>query len=217
MLLCKGTCDFFIGSGVFRSDEAIECFKTPIFRVSKVIEGHDHEKCCVEFELLQAQCENGEIPSCDDHDDVCSFFPDKKIEKLIRTGIFIQVDVSCFCGIECLPAVKAHRGKPVSSSPPKKAKIVQEEICGNFGPGPQTVWEAISVDILQGTFQIFNSAHSALPVEGFVDAIIPVTFPPVPPGSTISRSTTFPTSFTGVFFMFQNEKQYKNGYINLHN
>lgn len=194
MLICKGTCNFFIGSGVFHSHEAIECFKTPVFRVSKVIEDHN-EQCCVELELLQARCKDEGIPSCDDHD-VCSFFPDKKIEKFVRTGICILVDVDCFCGIECLPAVKAHCEKPVPTPHHKKVNIIQEEICGNFGPGIQTVWEEISVDILQGTFQIFNSAQSTSPVEGFIDAREPITFPPILAGSTISRSTSFPKSFT---------------------
>lgn len=200
MLLCKGTCEFFIGSGVFHTHEAIECFKTPVFRVSKVIED-DHDQCCVELELLQPQGKNGGIPSCHDHD-VCSFFSDKKIEKFIRTGVCIVVDVGCFCGIECLPPVKAHCETPVSCPPKtttphhREEKIIKEEICGNFGPGKQIVWEAISVDNIHGTFQIFNSANSTSPVEGFVDGSNPVIFPAVPPGSTLSRSTTFPKSFT---------------------
>ncbi|KXZ12713.1 hypothetical protein AXI59_16250 [Bacillus nakamurai] len=194
MLICQSTCDFFIGSGVFESNEAFECFKTPVFRVSKVIEEHD-DQCCVELELLQPHCETWSNPSYHDHD-VCSFFSGKKVKKFIRTGICLRVDVSCFCGIECLPAVKAHHEKPVSPPPHKKVKIFQEEICGNFGPGTQTVWEAISVDNIQGTFQIFNSAQSTSSVEGFVEASKPIIFPTVPPGSTITRSTTFPTSFT---------------------
>ncbi|MEH7010754.1 CotY/CotZ family spore coat protein [Neobacillus niacini] len=43
MLLCKGACDFFIGSGVFRSDEAIECFKTPIFIFEELNDAISHK------------------------------------------------------------------------------------------------------------------------------------------------------------------------------
>lgn len=45
MLICKGTCDFFIGKGIFsdRDGKLLESFKTPFFRVDKFI---DDQECC---------------------------------------------------------------------------------------------------------------------------------------------------------------------------
>ena len=75
-------------------------------------------------------------------------------------------------------------------------KVVQEDFCGNFGSGTQTVWEAPSGQYIEGTFEIFNSTDSIASVEGTVSASPSVTFPPIPPGFTIIRSVTLPTAFT---------------------
>ena len=193
MLICKDTCDFFMGSGIFRKPNSMifECFKTPIFRVTKFL---DSSECCVVLELLQPQNEEGKIPSSFIESDVCTFFSDSCITRFVRTGICITVDLNCFCGVECLPAVNAHHGIPIPYKHP--VKLVQEEICGNFLSGTQTVWEAPSGQYMEGTFQIFNSADNTANVEGTVSGSPSVTFPPIPPGFTINRSVTLPTAFT---------------------
>lgn len=193
MLICRESCGVFIGSGVFKHGETFECMKTPVFRVSKVIKEEDGA-CNVKLELLQPQCKFGDIPYCNVKD-ICSFFSEYKIKKFIRTGICITVDISCFCGIECLPAVQAECGKPVPVAPSRKMKVIEEEICGNFGAGVQTVWESMSDYYIEGTFQIYNSAQSSSAVKGFIEASTPVVFPAVMPGSTITRSTDSPTAF----------------------
>ena len=191
MLICKDTCDFFMGSGIFRKPNTMifECFKTPIFRVTKFL---DSSECCVVLELLQPQNDEGKIPSSFIECDV--FFSDSCITRFVRTGICITVDLNCFCGVECLPAVNAHHGIPIPYKHP--VKLVQEEICGNFLSGTQTVWEAPSGQYMEGTFQIFNSADNTANVEGTVSGSPSVTFPPIPPGFTINRSVTLPTAFT---------------------
>lgn len=193
MLICKDKCDFYIGSGIFRKPNTIilECFKTPIFRVAKFL---DSSACCVVLELLQPQNEDGKIPSSFIECDVCTLFSDNCITKFVRTGICITVDLNCFCGVECLPPVNTHHGIPIPFKHP--AKFVQEELCGNFLSGTQTVWEAPSGQYLEGTFQIFNSADNTVNVEATVLGSPSVTFPPVPPGFTITRSVTLPTAFT---------------------
>ena len=196
MLICKNPCDYFVSTGIFKSDNCtFKCFRTSIFRVSTIKE-EDSKQCFAELELLQPQCENGSTPAfCQEHD-ISNIFPSKTVKEFIRTGIFITVDLSCFCGIECLPAVKAQHGKPKESSPSViDPKIIQEEICGNFGPGKQIVWESEPGIYLEGTCQIFNSAQSTEPIKGFVSANKLIPFPPVLPGSTISRSVSSPKSF----------------------
>ena len=193
MLICKDKCDFFMGSGIFRKPNTmiLECFKTPFFRVTKFLDNSD---CCVVLELLQPQNEEGEIPSSFIENDIYAFFSDSCITRFVRTGICITVDLNCFCGVECLPAVNACHGIPIPLKKP--LKFVQEELCGNFLYGTQTVWEATPGQCIEATFQIFNSADNTANVEGTVSGSPSVIFPPVPPGFTITRSVTLPTAFT---------------------
>ena len=65
MLTCKGDCDFYIGSGVYKDPDTktFECIQTPVFRISKIVD--EKKGCCVELELLQPQTECGTVPpSC---------------------------------------------------------------------------------------------------------------------------------------------------------
>lgn len=195
MLLCKGTCDFFIGKGVFRDPDSMifECFKTPFFRVNKFLDSDDD--CCVQLELLQAQSEDGRISPATENDDVCNFLSSGNISRFIRTGVCITVDLNCFCGIECLPPVFAECEEPISISPIEE--IITEEICGNFKAGEVKVWKAaFSDDFLEGRFQIFNDNTSLGNVTATIKADPTVTFPPVPPGFTVTREANRPRSFT---------------------
>ncbi|KEF38369.1 Spore coat protein Z [Schinkia azotoformans MEV2011] len=204
MLVCKGTCDFFIGKGVFKDPKSLffECFKTPFFRVNKFT---DHHGCCVHLELLQGLTKDCTLPHSSRDDDITDFLCNRKISEFIRTGICITVDLSCFCGIECLPPVLAESKLPIPVSPCEKKenkcedreKIFTEELCGNFRAGTVTVWQAASPnDILEGTFHIFNDNTSQADVTATITAHNNVNFPPVPPGFTVTREAIEPVSFT---------------------
>jgi len=193
MLICRGDCGYFIAKGIFKdlSTNSLECFETPLFRVVNVSK---EDGCTATLELLQAQTEEG-LPIFSNEGGVCGSFPVGSIKKIIRTGICITIDLSCFCGMECLPAVRAEQGNPVPA--PIHHKIFKEELCGNFGPGTMIVWAAaLPGEIVNGTFQVFNSAASTSNVHALVSGNPSVTFPPIPPGFTISREVLEPTSFT---------------------
>lgn len=203
MLVCKGTCDFFIGKGVFKDPKSMffECFKTPFFRVNKF----DHHGCCVQLELLQGQTKDCTLPASSKDDDITSFLGYGKISKFIRTGICITVDLSCFCGIECLSPVLAKGKLPIPISPCEKKekkcedreKFITEELCGIFRAGTVTVWQAANPsNIIEGSFQIFNETSSQGDVTATIMANNNVNFPPIPPGFTVTREAIDPTSFT---------------------
>ncbi|MBE4909411.1 spore coat protein [Bacillus luteolus] len=63
-----------------------DCFKTPFFRVEDV-----RKDCCATLSLLRPVDGRG---SC--KDDVCD------VERLVRTDFCIEVDLRCFCAIQCL-------------------------------------------------------------------------------------------------------------------
>ncbi|QOR67619.1 spore coat protein [Cytobacillus suaedae] len=64
-------------------------FKTPFFRVEDVREG-----CCATLSLLRPIF--GAKSSSDNVEDVCS------VSRLVNTDICIEVDLTCFCAIQCL-------------------------------------------------------------------------------------------------------------------
>ncbi|MBM7659727.1 hypothetical protein JOC85_000494 [Bacillus mesophilus] len=66
----------------------MNAFKTPFFRVNSV------DGCCATLELLESDVE----PDCrkDVEDIICG------TERLFRTNNCIEVDLSCFCAIQCL-------------------------------------------------------------------------------------------------------------------
>ncbi|MFC0271911.1 CotY/CotZ family spore coat protein [Metabacillus herbersteinensis] len=67
-----------------------DCFHTFFFRVEHI---HD---CCVTLRLLLPLDKIGHFVQFQDDDDVC------RVDELIRTNNCIEVDLSCFCGIQCL-------------------------------------------------------------------------------------------------------------------
>lgn len=72
----------------------IDCFKTIFFRVENI-----KDDCCATLSLLRP--ENGDIK------DPCDLGPN---DKLFRTDFCIEVDLSCFCAIQCLsPDLVARR------------------------------------------------------------------------------------------------------------
>lgn len=107
ILYCKGDCDAFIGSSVYRSqigqsgNFAFNCVETPIFRAKQFV---DDSEDCVKLELLQPVTEGGSAPG-DSPESVCDFFPGNSIRDFQATGLCITVDLDCFCSIACLDPV----------------------------------------------------------------------------------------------------------------
>ncbi len=94
ILFCEGDCKPFKGFGVRKDNSDLECFESFIFRVKSV-----DKDCCALLELL----DTGDGNACKDPCD--QFKGDVGTGDLTRTGICITVDLDCFCGISCLPAV----------------------------------------------------------------------------------------------------------------
>ncbi len=62
-----------------------DCFKTPFFRVEGI------DDCCATLSLLRPVG----VDFCD-KDDICD------VERLVKTDFCIEVDLGCFCAIQCL-------------------------------------------------------------------------------------------------------------------
>jgi hypothetical protein len=95
-------CDPFKATGVTtypcgQKDKKFACITSYIFKI------HELEGQCAELELLtfkpKKDDDNKDFSACDQIDN-------EKVEDLIATGICINVDLSCFCGVTCLPAVR---------------------------------------------------------------------------------------------------------------
>lgn len=101
MLLCG--CDPFKGTGVTTypdggpKDKKFACISSYIFKI-KDLKGQ-----CAELELLIFKPKKD-----DDHKgfSACDQIDHEKVEDLVSTGVCINVDLSCFCGVTCLPAVR---------------------------------------------------------------------------------------------------------------
>lgn len=103
MLYCD--CKPFKGSGVTTyyspsKEKKFKCVETFIFKIK------DIDKDCAVLELLTFLSDHKQ--SCQSHDftTFCEQIDHKNVDDLIETGICINVDLACFCGITCLPAVK---------------------------------------------------------------------------------------------------------------
>ena len=80
--------------------EKFICFTTFIFRIK------DIKRECAVLELLKFRKHHQCSPSSNDH--VCSpccQLHCEDVDDLISTGVCITVDLSCFCSIQCLPAI----------------------------------------------------------------------------------------------------------------
>jgi hypothetical protein len=95
-------CEPFKATGVTTfpggpKDKKFACITSFIFRIS------DLKDQCAELELLAFK------PKKDDSKGLhspCDQIDHEKVEDLVRTGICINVDLSCFCAVTCLPAVR---------------------------------------------------------------------------------------------------------------
>ncbi|WP_161493909.1 CotY/CotZ family spore coat protein [Virgibacillus necropolis] len=128
ILYCGGTCEPFIGSGVFQAPRGdngsfFGCVETPIFRAKNFVKGSD---CCVRLELLVPVTEECDPPECkmDTVSKVCPFFPaDYPITDFQATGICITVDLKHFLAITCLDPITpipANEFQPVADHDHKK-------------------------------------------------------------------------------------------------
>jgi spore coat protein Z len=79
------------------------CVSTFIFRIKDI----KHE--CAVLELLtfksDKKCEKDKTCSDQDLCSPCCQIDHKDVDDLVKTGICINVDLSCFCAVSCLPAV----------------------------------------------------------------------------------------------------------------
>lgn len=110
ILYCKD-CTPFKAEGVHIEKEhctgkkIFSCVSTYIFRISSLKEN------CAVLELLVFSNTSEPHPNsccCEDSEEFCSpccQIDCEEVDELIRTGICINVDLSCICGISCLPAV----------------------------------------------------------------------------------------------------------------
>lgn len=113
ILYSKGCNKPFFGSGFCVDEEGMfNCVESPVFRVKGFSKGSSN---CAVLELLTPvvddndaggnegdgtfQNENGVCGS------VCEYFGTQEFSNFEATGICITVDLSCFCGISCLPAI----------------------------------------------------------------------------------------------------------------
>lgn len=109
ILYCKD-CEPFKASGVttFKhhgKEKKFACITSFIFRI-KEFDG----KCAVLELLTFKTCKSSNDPfkkSAPKEDfSPCSQIDCENVDDLIRTGICINVDLSCFCAVTCLPAVR---------------------------------------------------------------------------------------------------------------
>lgn len=97
----------FKGTGVTTFHDSkhkkFACITSFIFRI-KQLDG----KCAV-IELLtfkHSKCSHDPNQDCRKKNTPCGQIDDKNVDDLIKTGICITVDLSCFCAVTCLPAVR---------------------------------------------------------------------------------------------------------------
>ncbi|UCZ51935.1 spore coat protein [Bacillus shivajii] len=86
-LLCACEDEPFTATGYVRTNGTAAVIESSFFRVDSI----DEKDCCAVLELLIAPeiGEDGEI----------------NLDDFERTGACITVDLKCFCGVVCLPAV----------------------------------------------------------------------------------------------------------------
>ncbi len=98
-------CKPFKGSGVTKyrchsKHSKFKCVETFVFKVK------DLDKKCAVLELLTFKGDHKNASKEKDFYSPCDQIDHKCVEDLMGTGICINVDLSCFCAITCLPAVK---------------------------------------------------------------------------------------------------------------
>ncbi|QHE52626.1 CotY/CotZ family spore coat protein [Pontibacillus sp. HMF3514] len=98
-------CKPFKGSGVTKyrchsKHSKLKCVETFVFKVKEL------DKKCAVLELLTFKDEQKNASKEKRLCSPCDQIDHKRVDDLIGTGICITVDLSCFCAISCLPAVR---------------------------------------------------------------------------------------------------------------
>lgn len=109
ILYCSGTCEPFVGSGVFKAPASnnrksfFGCVESPVFRAIQFDKNSD---CCVKLELLLPVSDGCEIKACSKDSKLCRFFPeDTPVTDFIATGVCLTVNLENFMGITCLDPI----------------------------------------------------------------------------------------------------------------
>ncbi|MCY8101163.1 CotY/CotZ family spore coat protein [Bacillus haynesii] len=90
----------FVAFGNVGELQAGPCFSTVFFRVEKI------DDCCATLRLLIAFDDNRRVLDfTEDKDKICDVF------RLEKTNFCIEVDLECFCAIECLNPQLINRSK----------------------------------------------------------------------------------------------------------
>ncbi|WP_174615523.1 CotY/CotZ family spore coat protein [Virgibacillus ihumii] len=96
-------CKPFKGTGVFsyscHSKKKLKCIETYIFKI-KDLKGE-----CAVLELLTFKSDLNDTAG-NNKCSLCSQVDHKCVDDLMKTGICIEVDLSCFCAVTCLDAVR---------------------------------------------------------------------------------------------------------------
>jgi hypothetical protein len=100
-LICKGTCDYFIGRGALRNGSGVDVYEAIAFRVVDV----DEDNYCATLELLQPVPTSLLLnPVSTQTFKIQALFTLIDLFGYFNTGICITVDLNCFCGVTCHPA-----------------------------------------------------------------------------------------------------------------
>jgi hypothetical protein len=98
-------CEPFKGTGVTTffhgqsKKKKFACVSSFIFRIKEL------DNNCAVLELLAFKPDKSSSGKGDEHSP-CDQIHCENVDDLVKTGICINVDLSCFCGITCLPAVR---------------------------------------------------------------------------------------------------------------
>ncbi|TDQ42150.1 CotY/CotZ family spore coat protein [Aureibacillus halotolerans] len=89
VLYGKGGKNLFVATGNVGGFQEGPCFQTPFFRI------RDFHRDCATLQLLRP-FDRFEPISVTDEDELCD------VTRLVKTDFCIEVDLSCFCAIQCL-------------------------------------------------------------------------------------------------------------------
>lgn len=111
MLYCSGSCEPFVGSGMFKASpnkrhrDFFGFVESPVFRATQFVKNSD---CCVHLELLLPVSDGCEVKPCNTGGfyGARRFFPENTpVTDFIATGVCLTVDLNDFVGISCLDPI----------------------------------------------------------------------------------------------------------------
>lgn len=111
MLYCSGTCEPFVGSGMFKAPASKKdapffgCVESPVFRATQFVKNSD---CCVRLEILLPVSDGCEIKPhhTKGGSNIRRFFPEgTPVTNFIASGVCLTVNLKDFAGISCLDPI----------------------------------------------------------------------------------------------------------------